>query len=61
MDGEIHNLQKEKDVVREEVLIEKGYKIIRFMNEDILKNIDNVLNEIREFFRTHPLGREKNS
>ncbi|WP_320111206.1 DUF559 domain-containing protein [Draconibacterium orientale] len=42
LDGTIHRFQKSKDKKREEDLKAMGYKIIRFQNQEILKNIRNV-------------------
>ena len=42
LDGTIHRFQKSKDKKREENLQAMGYNIIRFHNEEILKNIHNV-------------------
>ncbi|MDX8337569.1 DUF559 domain-containing protein [Draconibacterium sp. IB214405] len=42
LDGTIHLFQKNKDRNREDSLKKMGYKIIRFHNEEILKNIRNV-------------------
>ena len=47
LDGEIHNAQKEYDEQRDYILKEKGYKVVRFKNEE-LKEIENVLNRIKE-------------
>ncbi|NJN78145.1 MAG: DUF559 domain-containing protein [Saprospiraceae bacterium] len=38
IDGGIHALQIEYDQIREAILMEMGYKIIRFKNEDVLNN-----------------------
>src|SRR5215510_6030759 len=38
VDGDIHDLQQEEDARREKVLIEMGLRIIRFKNDEILKN-----------------------
>ena len=50
VDGGIHNLteEKENDQVRENDLKELGLKILRFKNEDILKNIDQVIKRIEK-------------
>lgn len=42
LDGTIHRFQKSKDKKREEDLKAMGYNIIRFHNQEILKNIHNV-------------------
>jgi leucyl-tRNA synthetase len=47
VDGEIHNAQQEADAERTKVLNEKGFKVIRFNNKEILNNIDSVLNIIK--------------
>lgn len=43
VDGEIHNDQKEADDERTKNLGEKGFKVIRFNNKEVLNNIDSVL------------------
>lgn len=43
VDGEIHNDQKEADDERTKNLSEKGFKVIRFSNKEVLNNIDSVL------------------
>lgn len=47
VDGEIHDFQQEADAERTKVLNEKGFKVIRFNNKEILNNIDSVLNIIK--------------
>ncbi len=42
LDGTIHRFQQSKDKYREDNLRKMGYNIIRFHNEEILKNIHNV-------------------
>jgi len=54
LDGEIH-LKKEvvkKDIEREKELVNFGLKVIRFKNEEVLNNIDNVLSEIVKIIGT---------
>jgi isoleucyl-tRNA synthetase len=48
VDGEYHNSeeQKELDKVRTEFLFQFGYKVIRFSNQEVLGNLDNVLSKI---------------
>lgn len=48
VDGEIHELQKDYDAEREEYLVSLGYRIIRFKNEDVMKNLEGVLQRIVE-------------
>ncbi len=47
VDGEIHNQQIEEDQARTKVLEEKGYKVIRFTNHEVIGNIDKVITKIR--------------
>jgi len=50
IDGKIHEKkeQKERDFIREEVLIDSGFKVIRFTNDEVIDEIDYVINEIRK-------------
>lgn len=48
IDGGIHELQKEYDVEREAYLIARGFLIIRFKNEEVFKNLPDVLKKIVE-------------
>jgi len=48
IDGDIHLKQVEYDKIREEILIDMGYQIIRFKNNEVLTNISDVLNKLRE-------------
>ncbi|MHB2147692.1 endonuclease domain-containing protein [Calditrichota bacterium LG25] len=53
IDGGIHEKQKEYDKLREEIIKLKHFKILRFKNEEILNNIDEVFNKIEEcLFKT---------
>ena len=42
--------QQEADELREEYLEKRGYHIIRFTNEEVLYDIDNVLETIEKYF-----------
>ena len=48
IDGKIHLQQKENDDLRTNTLNEKGYKVIRFTNEEVLTNPENVAIQIKE-------------
>ena len=58
VDGEIHKYQKEADEQRTYELNEKGFKVIRFSNEEVLKDINSVLERINEeiVLRRDPLS-----
>jgi len=48
LDGGYHNelQQMKKDIIRQNFIENKGYKIIRFWNSEITKNIDGVLDKL---------------
>ena len=48
VDGDIHDLQQEEDERREKVLREMGLKVVRFRNDEVIKNLSAVLGKIRE-------------
>ena len=48
VDGDIHDLQQEEDARREKVLREMGLRVIRFGNEEVMKNLSTVVGKIRE-------------
>ena len=52
IDGNIHDEQKEYDADRTSVMEEFGLKIIRFSNDEVLNNIDDVIQRINENIKT---------
>ena len=48
IDGGIHKNQIEADSERSRILESEGYKIIRFRNDEVLNNVDNVILRIKE-------------
>ena len=52
VDGGYHaeRQQAENDAIREEALEQMGFHVIRFTNEDVLYDIDNVLQQIENYF-----------
>lgn len=50
VDGSIHNVpeQMEHDKIRTEWLKSKGFKVIRFSNDQVLSNIFNIIDSIRK-------------
>ena len=46
VDGDIHDLQQEEDARREKVLIEMGLRILRFRNDEVVKNLAAVIGMI---------------
>ncbi len=58
VDGGYHTTieQKEADELRTKILNEIGFKVIRFTNEQVLGDIDNVLNYIEKELKSLPSG-----
>ena len=48
VDGDIHDLQQDEDAKREKALIELGLRIVRFRNDEVLKNLSAVVGKIKE-------------
>jgi very-short-patch-repair endonuclease len=46
LDGEIHNEQKHYDRLRDKELEERGIHVLRFSNDEVVRNIDAVLNKL---------------
>ena len=43
VDGDIHDLQQDEDARREKALCELGLRIVRFGNEEVLKNLSVIV------------------
>ncbi len=56
VDGDIHDNEENKkdDKIRENILRERGYRIIRFKNEEIINSIEDVLEKIKKFSKSIP-------
>lgn len=48
LDGDVHDLQQEEDAQREKILNEMGLRVIRFRNDEVLKNLPVVVAKIKE-------------
>ena len=48
VDGDIHDLQKEEDERREKVLSEMGLKVVRFRNDEVVRDLSTVVGKIKE-------------
>lgn len=51
-DGSQHINNKEKDIIRDQYLKERGFKVLRFWDTDVLQNIDDVLEAIFQAIST---------
>ena len=47
LDGEIHRFQKKEDIERTKDLESFGLKVIRFPNQAVINDIENVINDIK--------------
>jgi very-short-patch-repair endonuclease len=47
VDGESHKHQKEQDEDRTQSLIRKGYRVIRFTNNEVVNDIKSVIEKIK--------------
>ena len=47
VDGDVHDLQKEEDERREKVLSVLGLRIVRFRNEEVLRELSAVVGKIK--------------
>ena len=52
IDGEIHSRQKDYDEMRTHVINKLGFKVIRFLNDDVVNNLEEVLLIVRKNFRS---------
>jgi primosomal protein N' len=51
VDGVIHQYTQEEDAIREQFLEDHGYQILRFTNQDVMTNINNVIEAIEDTLR----------
>lgn len=54
VDGDIHDLQKERDEERENILKNMGCKMLRFRNEQVLNDIESTLAQILTIIKSPP-------
>jgi very-short-patch-repair endonuclease len=48
VDGDIHDLQQEEDILRGNTLRELGLRITRFRNEEVLNNLSSAVERIKK-------------
>ena len=58
VDGPIHETQKEYDSLRQSMLEELGYRVLRFTNDQVLQNIEQVIATIRAALAPSPQARQ---
>lgn len=47
IDGDVHDLQKEEDERREEALFAMGLRVVRFRNDEIVRDVSAVVGRIK--------------
>lgn len=52
LDGAIHKIQKEYDQMRTDTLHISGTHIMRFKNDEIIKNVNSVLKKINKYINS---------
>jgi very-short-patch-repair endonuclease len=48
VDGDVHDLQKEEDARREKVLLEMRLRVVRFKNDEVVRDLSEVISKIKE-------------
>ena len=48
VDGDIHDLQQDEDATRENALREMGLRVVRFRNNEVVRELSEVLSKVRE-------------
>jgi len=57
VDGPIHNIQTEQDAARTEILESWGWKVIRFTNDVVIRDLPAVLSQIESTLEQLPIAR----
>lgn len=52
IDGPIHAFQQQYDLAREEILRSKGFRILRFTNDEVYRDRSKVLSSIEQVIRS---------
>ncbi len=47
LDGHSHDVQPERDAMRDRILKQAGYRVLHFSNGDVLGNVEGVTSAIR--------------
>lgn len=55
VDGDTHADREELDAIRTRYLEDKGYRVVRFLNSDVISNLEGVLTQIGVEIQTPPL------
>ncbi len=59
VDGKIHDSQIEKDQERSNFLNDRGFKVVRFKNEEVVGNVDGIIEKIKKELLSPTLSKGK--
>ncbi|HEY9879361.1 MAG TPA: DUF559 domain-containing protein [Leptolyngbyaceae cyanobacterium] len=54
VDGEVHNTQRERDADRDQWMINNGFSVLRFRNDEVFNNLPIVLAKILQTAASNP-------
>jgi very-short-patch-repair endonuclease len=54
VDGSQHQIKTDKDRIRDEWLKKQGFRVLRFWNNEVLRNTEGVYQVIKESCLSHP-------
>ena len=54
VDGSQHQIETDKDTIRDEWLKKQGFRVLRFWNNEVLRNMEGVYEVIKESCLSHP-------
>ena len=54
VDGRQHQIEKDKDYKRDKWFKEQGFRVLRFWNNEVLRNMEGVYEVIKESCLSHP-------
>ncbi len=49
VDGDVHDLQKEEDERRERALSALGLRVVKFQNDEVMRDVSAVVGKIKKF------------
>jgi very-short-patch-repair endonuclease len=55
LDGSVHDDRQEEDAIRTQEIERYGYQVIRFDNAEVMKNLEQVVQQIAEVLQTRSL------
>lgn len=57
VDGDTHAGSESRDAARTAIIATEGYRVIRFTNDDVMRNIDGVLSSVAALLASKDKGR----